>query len=197
MNNTEKWPGLWLALFGLAVLMVATRYHHLGSALHLPDASMAVFFLGGLLASRMRACHWAFAGFMTLAVLIDAWAVGLDRVSDHCITLAYAFLLPAYATLWYAGRSCGWPTPHARPLLRTLAVGLLAASLSFLISNGAFYWLGGRYAEPHFAEYLARVWQWGPLFVRTTMGWLLLILTGYALVAHGLVLRSRAVARSA
>src|SRR5690606_27401011 len=33
----------------LMLLMAATRFHHLGSALHLPDASLAVFFIGGAL----------------------------------------------------------------------------------------------------------------------------------------------------
>ncbi|MCX7097836.1 MAG: hypothetical protein NTV43_08035 [Methylococcales bacterium] len=31
----------------LIALMVVTRYHHFGELLHLPDASMAVFFFAG------------------------------------------------------------------------------------------------------------------------------------------------------
>ena len=38
--------------------MVATRFHHLGSLIHLPDASMAVFFLGGLCLRRPLLCSW-------------------------------------------------------------------------------------------------------------------------------------------
>jgi hypothetical protein len=54
-------------------------------------------------------------------------------------------------------------------LLFSIAVALASATLSFAISNGAFYWFGGRYENPHVAEYVARFLQWGPLFVRTTM----------------------------
>ena len=36
----------------LATLMAATRFNHFGSAVSLPDASLAVFFLGGLYLSR-------------------------------------------------------------------------------------------------------------------------------------------------
>ncbi|HEY9131037.1 MAG TPA: hypothetical protein VIM98_04710 [Dyella sp.] len=143
----------------LIACMIATRFKHFGDVLHLPDASMAVFFIGGVYLRR----HLAFAGFMTLAVLLDWVSVSYAGVSDFCITPAYVFLLPAYASLWYAGRLCGM-----RSGLAMLAVGFVAACASFAISNGGFYWLGGRYAQPHVSEYLARLWQWGPLFVRTT-----------------------------
>ncbi len=37
--------------FILALAMLATRFHHFGSSMNLPDASLAVFFLLGLLSS--------------------------------------------------------------------------------------------------------------------------------------------------
>ena len=166
---------------GFAAVMIATRFHHFGTVLHLPDASMALFFLGGLWLRR----HLAFAAFMALAVLLDWVSVSYAGVSDFCVTPAYSFLLPAYAVLWYAGRL--WSarmasTPVA--LAGAFAVALLAASLSFAISNGAFYWLGGRYANPHMAEYFARLWQWGPLFVRTTLSYVAVALAGHALLSR-------------
>ena len=164
-----------------AAVMIATRFHHFGTALHLPDASMALFFLGGLWLRR----HLAFAAFMALAVVLDWVSVSYAGVSDFCVTPAYSFLLPAYAVLWYAGR--WWSvrmaaTPMA--LAGAFGVALLAASLSFAISNGAFYWLGGRYANPHLGEYFARLWQWGPLFVRTTLTYVAVALAAYAALAR-------------
>ena len=164
-----------------AAVMIATRFHHFGTALHLPDASMALFFLGGLWLRR----HLAFAAFMALAVLLDWVSVSYAGVSAFCVTPAYSFLLPAYAVLWYAGRL--WsarmaPTPAA--LTGAFALALLASSLSFAISNGAFYWLGGRYANPHVAEYVARLWQWGPLFVRTTLSYVAVALAAYAVLSR-------------
>lgn len=164
-----------------AAVMIATRFHHFGTALHLPDASMALFFLGGLWLRR----HLAFAAYMALAVGLDWVSVSYAGVSDFCVTPAYSFLLPAYAVLWYAGRL--WsarmaPTPVA--LIGAFGVALAAASLSFAISNGAFYWLGGRYANPQMGEYLARLWQWGPLFVRTTLTYVAVALLAYAVLAR-------------
>jgi hypothetical protein len=160
----------------LTLLMVTTRFKHFGDALHLPDASMAVFFLGGLYLRR----HVAFVFFVLLAVLLDYVSIRYAGVSDFCITAAYAFLPLAYAALWYGGRLYARElTGSTRSLLGAFLVALVCATLSFAISNASFYWLGGRYAQPHMTEYLQRLWQWGPLFVRTTCGYI-----AVALVLH-------------
>jgi hypothetical protein len=165
----------------LALVMVSTRFKHFGDVLHVPDASMALFFLGGLYLRR----HWTFVVLVALAVALDWVSVSYAGVSNFCVTVAYSFLPLAYAVLWYAGR---WYAPHLRagwlPLLGAFGVALLAASLSFAISNGSFYWLGGRYANPHIAEYVSRLWQWGPLFVRTTLTYV-----AVGLVAHAVCVR--------
>lgn len=166
----------------LAVAMVATRFHHFGSVLHLPDASMAVFFLGGLYLRK----HLQFALFLALSVLIDWLSVGVMGNSAFCITAAYAFLPLAYGALWYAGRgfAASFDASKFSSLVLALGVAFVGASVSYLISNGSFYWLGGRYADPYFAEYVARAWQWGPMFVRTTMTYVVV-----ALAAHAVMLR--------
>jgi hypothetical protein len=172
------------ALFGLLVLvMMATRFKHFGDVVHLPDASMAVFFIGGLLLRR----HGMFVALVALAVGLDEVSIHYAGISDFCVTPAYAFLPLAYAVLWYGGR---WYAPRLHlstaSLLGAWGWALLAASLSFAISNGSFYWLGGRYAQPHVSEYVSRLWQWGPLFVRTTLAYVTVSLVAYA-VAAGLM----------
>ena len=168
-------------LFGLLVLvMLSTRFKHFGDVLHLPDASMAVFFMGGLMLRR----HWMFASLVALAVGLDGVSIQYAGVSDFCVTPAYAFLPLAYAVLWYGGR---WYAQrlqvNAASLIGAWGLALLTASLSFAISNAAFYWLGGRYTQPHFTEYLSRLWQWGPLFVRTTLAYVTVALVAYAVTA--------------
>lgn len=168
----------------LALVMLATRFKLLGDMVHLPNASMAVFFLGGVYLRRQA----TFALMVVLAVLIDWVSVSGAGASSYCITAAYAFLPLAYAVLWYAGRTYA---PHLTGRVHSLAgaagVALAASTVSFAISNGAFYWLGGRYAEPNVAQYVARLWQWGPLFIRTTMAYVAL-----ALVAHAVCERRAA-----
>lgn len=57
---TTKQQFVLLALF--ALLMAATRFHHFGSALFLPDASLAVFFLAGFYLSGGDGAGGAVAG---------------------------------------------------------------------------------------------------------------------------------------
>lgn len=166
-----------LIALALVVLMVGTRFKHFGDALHLPDASMTVFFLGGLYLRRF----WAFAGFVALSVLIDEVSIHYAGISDFCVTVAYAFLPLAYLMLWLGGR---WAGRQLDDQPRSYAYGwlaaLVAAAASFAISNGSFYWLGGRYVHPHMSEYLARLGLWGPLFLRTTMSYVTVALLLHA-----------------
>lgn len=167
------------ALF--AVIMIGTRFHHFGDMLHLPDASMALFFLGGIYLRK----HLAFLAFVVLSVLIDWYSVSYAGVSDFCITVAYSFLPLAYAVLWYGGRLLA---PRFDGSLRSYGLVFLgvvvAATLSYAVSNGAFYWLGGRYANPHMGEYLSRFMQWAPLFVRAAAMYVLAALVVHAVVAR-------------
>src|SRR5690606_19059378 len=84
----------------LMLLMAATRFHHLGSALHLPDASLAVFFIGGALLPMM-----GFIALLTGAVGIDVLAMALSDRSGgafglgFCFTLSYAALPLGYGAL--------------------------------------------------------------------------------------------------
>ena len=165
-----------LLFAALVLVMLTTRFKHFGDVLHLPDASMAIFFIGGLFLRK----HWAFAVFILLAAGLDEVSIHYAGISDYCVTVAYAFLPLAYAALWYGGRLYSSSLrADALPLVGAWCVALLSASLSFAISNGSFYWLGGRYANPHMAEYLERLSQWGPLFVRTTMGYVTVALVAY------------------
>jgi len=164
-----------------ALVMMATRFKHFGDMLHLPDASMAVFFLGGVYLRR----HGAFVAMLLLAVALDWVSITYAGVSDFCVTAAYAFLPLAYGVLWYAGRGYAPKlTGQLRSLAGVFGVALLAATVSFAISNGSFYWLGGRYPDPNVAQYLARLWQWGPLFVRTTMSYIAVALVVHAACAR-------------
>jgi len=146
----------------LVALMAATRMHHFGSALHLPDASLAVFLLAGF----FIASPLLFAGLLLEAGALDYVAINYLSVSDWCITPAYWFLIPTYAVLWYAGRYYARIHQHS---LRSLGVfaGISAAALSvaFFISNGAFYRFSGRYPDISLAEYAARVAEYYPQYL--------------------------------
>jgi len=146
----------------LAALMAATRFHHFGSAAYLPDASLAVFFLAGF---YVRGA-WLLPLLLVEAAVIDYLAVSVGGVSDWCITPAYAFLLPTYATLWLGGR---WNAQLYRPDWRTLVTlgGILSltTSAAFLISNGGFFFFSDRLGDMGWFEYSRQIAHYFPLYL--------------------------------
>jgi hypothetical protein len=151
----------------LAALMAATRFNHFGTAVSMPDASYAVFFLGGLyLARSVRVSAAAFIVLILEAGLIDVYATSVQGISEWCMTTAYWFLIPTYGGLWLVGH---WSvTRHTRngqamggSGLFVLALAAWAAcSFAFMFSNAAFYLFSERFAEMSMVEYASRVFQY-------------------------------------
>jgi hypothetical protein len=165
MNNIQtKTFAIFVAL---AALMAATRFDHFGSAVSLPDASYAVFFLGGLyLAGFTRASAAAFSVLIIEAGLIDYYATSVQGISDWCMSPAYWFLIPTYGSLWLVGRwFASRNTMHERSLKGKAWIGMgvaawVGSSFAFVFSNATFYLFSGRFAEMSAAEYASRVAQY-------------------------------------
>ena len=162
--NIKQWlKSDYLPLF-LIALMIMTRFHHFGDVLHLPDASLAVFFFAGLYRKK------ALLGFLLImAGLIDYIAIK-NGTSDYCVSAAYMFLIPTYATMWLGGRYCStFKTLQASDLVKSVGLLMLAATSAFVISNGSFYVLSGKFDALSFLEYVARVEQYYLPYVASTL----------------------------
>ncbi|MEN8260750.1 MAG: hypothetical protein ABFS02_09230 [Pseudomonadota bacterium] len=143
-----------MGIVALAALMAATRFHHFGSPFALPDASLAVFFLAGLLIAN----PWFFWVLLLEGGFIDYLAISVGGVSDWCVTPAYLFLLPTYGAMWLGGRrAVRFDGRSARSLAAMGGLLIVSSSVAFLISNGSFYLLSGRYDGIRAADYLARI----------------------------------------
>lgn len=151
---------LWIAT-ALVTLMAMTRFNHFGSSAALPDASYAVFFLGGLFLGRVRAALAILAVLLVEAALVDYYAINFAGVSGWCVTQAYGFLVFAYSALWFVGR---WYAPRhelsGKGLLGLFAAAAVAGSLAFVIANVSFYLLAGYFGSMGIAEFTASVAQY-------------------------------------
>lgn len=183
-SPTSPWlkPGQLTALGLLAAWMLMTRLPDLSQLVHLRDASMAVFFIGGLLIGRA----WGFSALLALAVGIDMLVFARVDALHLCFTPAYAFLLPAYAVLWWGGRALGRLAEQRQlPPLGFLAVGvltgLLAALGSFLLSNASFYLFSGAFGELSMGGFASQFLRYAPSFVGVGVGWIALGLMTCAL----------------
>jgi hypothetical protein len=155
----------------LAVLMAATRFNHFGSAVSLPDASLAIFFLGGLYLARFaRASMAAFVVLILEAGWVDYYATSVQGVSDWCMTSAYWFLIPTYGSLWLVGR---WfalrHTLEGRGLAGLALTAWAASSFVFVFSNTAFYLFSKYFTEMSAVEYASRVSQYYVSYVSVAM----------------------------
>ena len=181
-----------IAIFtALAALMAATRFNHFGSAVSLPDASYAVFFLGGLfLARSFRISLAAFIVLILEAGLIDYYATSVQGISDWCMTPAYWFLIPTYGSLWLVGRWFAMRRILEGKGLTVLALAAWAASsFAFVFSNATFYLFSNRFADMSAVEYTSRVAQYYTSYVSMA---LLYIFCAVALhMAAGIVSRPR------
>ena len=149
-----------LVLSLLVLLMAGTRLNHFAPV---PDASWAVFFIGGFYLRNWT--RWAFPLLMGLAVVVD-WVVisnqGMSFWQHYCVSAAYWMLIPAYFAMWAGGMLLR--RYYTGASLKSL--GLLAASvigsvaLCHLIAQGSFYWISASVAEPSVAGWAKNYSDW-------------------------------------
>lgn len=169
----------------LAALMAATRLHHFGAV---PDASWAVFFIGGFYLSTWT--RWAFPLLMALAVLVD-WIVirgqGMDFWSHYCVSPGYWALVPAHLAMWAGG---WWLQRATGGRLAWRTAGLLVASVAVaaaachLFAQGGFYWLSDTVADPTLAGWWKNYSDWLPAYLRVSA-----MYVGIAAALHAVAVR--------
>ncbi|KRG66865.1 membrane protein [Stenotrophomonas terrae] len=144
----------------LVLLMAGTRINHFAPV---PDASWAVFFIGGFYLRNWT--RWAFPLLMGLAVVVD-WAVissqGMSFWQHYCVSAAYWMLIPAYFAMWAGGmllrRYYRSASLKSLGLLAVTVIGSVA--LCHLIAQGSFYWISASVAEPSFAGWAKNYSDW-------------------------------------
>lgn len=177
----------------LAMLLIATRGQHFATLHTLPGASWAVFFLAGVYLRSV----WVLPGMLAFVWGLDFTPHLLSGASlaeimsggqAFCLTPAYFFLLPAYGALWLSGR---WYAGRHRfektTLLPLAAAMLVGAAVCELFSSGGFYFFSGRFAEPTFAEFGARLVKFFPFSLQSVAFYVGITALVHALfgLAHG------------
>lgn len=148
----------------LATLLVLTRSQHFADLHNLPGASWAVFFLAGVYIQS----RWGLTGFLSIAFLLDL-SVYWSGVNSACFTPAYAMLLPAYASLWLAGRWYAKQHDFTLSSLLFLGGAVLVGTFSCeLLSSGSYYLLSGKF-EPSLSEFASRLVQYYPSYLASTV----------------------------
>ncbi|MCE9634019.1 MAG: hypothetical protein K8Q92_07525 [Methylophilales bacterium] len=161
----------------LAFFMLLTRGSHVLTAVALPDASLALFLLGGLMLKR---ANW-FVALVALATAIDFGAASIDSLYAFCITNGYWGMFPTYTVMWLGGR---WLAKQydAFSALPYAVVGLVSTSVAFVISTQTYYLFSGRFPNTGVLETMQYGWEYLPSYLGFTAMYL-----GLAwMVTHGL-----------
>lgn len=169
-----------LVLACLALLMAGTRADHFGP---LPDASWAVFFVGGFALSAWT--RWAFPLLMALAVAVDYVVIrrsGLDFWQHYCVSPAYWCLVPAYFSMWAGGlwlrrRGVGVDLRSAGLLAASLVVSVTVCQL---ISQGSFYWISDVVTAPTLAGWWDNYVTWLVPYMTTASAYVAVAAGGWA-----------------
>lgn len=155
----------------LLALLAVTRVGHFGTAVSLPDASLAVFLLGGAWLGGWR----AFAAYAAVAFGIDVFLARTAVEAGWCLTPAYGGLVAAYGAVWLLGHVLA-RTPGL-PVLRLAGLGLAAVAVHFLIANASFWAFSGYFTTMGAADYGQAVLKYLPPYLASTalylaLGWI-------------------------
>ncbi|HEY0562004.1 MAG TPA: hypothetical protein VGD04_01640 [Methylophilus sp.] len=146
----------------LAFFMLLTRGSHVLTQFSLPDASLALFLLGGMyLGSKLASRALWFAAFFVLASVIDFGAAGLDPAQGFCLTDGYWGLIPAYAGMWLGGMWLAKRNDAFSALPYTL-VTLGTTLVAFVISTQTYYLFSGRFPAQGLLESMQHGWEYLP-----------------------------------
>jgi hypothetical protein len=157
--------------FAVAGLLLATRFEHFGA---LPDASLAVFLIGGMLLGGAL----PFAALFALAFAVDLAAVEVESWRVYYMTPAYWGLLPTYGLLWLGGRSLA-RSPHPFAPARLMMAGVVLFAAAFVVSNLGWWALSYRFDLP-LAAFCLAVAGYFPSYLGSGM----LYLGLFALMVH-------------
>ena len=179
VTNKTFWPIFII----LSVLMIMTRPYHFSSALHLPSASLAVFFLGGFFLKTNK----TFWGFFALSVSIDLASSYARGAFGDCITVSYPFLVVGYFALWQTGKWCFFNVAQvniALAIAKNLAGLFIASSVAFFTSNASYYLISGKFPDLSWLQYSGRVAKYYLPYIQSPFLYVAVALAIYCLFSQ-------------
>jgi len=153
----------------ITFFMLLTRGSHVLTHVSLPDASLVLFLLGGLLLKRTA---W-FAAFFVLATVIDFGAAAFDPAQGFCLTDGYWGLIPAYGAMWLGGlwlaKQQDVFSTKLSAVMNYVLVSLGTTFVAFVISTQTYYLFSGRFPAEGLIESMQHGWEYLPNWMGFSM----------------------------
>jgi hypothetical protein len=148
----------------LFAVMILTRGSHITTVYSLPDASFAIFLIGGMLLKKPK---WFIALFI-FSVLIDLTTLSFNSVYQIPINFGYWGLLPSYGIMWFFGLRIA----NTKSFLRFATFGVIATLVTFVISTQTYNLLSGTFPDITIKESIQTGWEYLPQSFVFTMSYL-------------------------
>ena len=149
----------------LVLLMCLTRGSHFLSPFALPDASFAVFLIGGMLLKKPK----GFISLFTFSVVIDLVTLSMSSNNQIPINIGYFGLLPSYGVMWLFGSRIA----NTKSFLKFAAFGIISTLITFVISTQTYNLLSGTFPDITIKESIQTGWEYLPQSFIYTMTYLL------------------------
>jgi hypothetical protein len=162
MNLTYK---KYFSISVILFLMVLTRGSHPLTSISLPDASFALFLIGGMLLKKPK---W-FISLLTFSFVIDLVTLSMNNTYQIPINLGYLGLLASYGIMWFFGSRIA----NTKSFLEFAAFGIFSTLISFVISTQTYNLLSGTFPEITIKESIQTGWEYLPQSFIITMSYLL------------------------
>jgi len=148
----------------LVFLMLLTRGSHLLTSVSLPDASFALFLIGGMLLKKPK---W-FISLFAFSAVIDLVTLSMNTIYQIPINLGYLGVLASYGIMWFFGLHIG----NAKSFSKFVALSVLATLIAFLISTQTYNLLSGSFPDITIKESIQTGWEYLPQSFVFTMSYL-------------------------
>jgi hypothetical protein len=148
----------------LFAVMILTRGSHITTVYSLPDASFAIFLIGGMLLKKPK---WFIALFI-FSVLIDLTTLSFNSVYQIPINFGYWGLLPSYGIMWFFGSRIA----NTKSFLKFATFGVIATLVTFVISTQTYNLLSGTFPDITIKESIQTGWEYLPQSFVFTMSYL-------------------------
>ena len=162
MNLTYK---KYISISVILFLMALTRGSHLLTAISLPDASFALFLVGGMLLKKPK---W-FISLLTFSFVIDLVTLSMNTTYQIPINVGYLGLLASYGIMWFFGSRI----TNTKSFLKFVAFGVISTLITFVISTQTYNLLSGTFPDITIKESIQTGWEYLPQSFIYTMSYLL------------------------
>lgn len=146
-------------------LMYLTRGSHITTIHLLPDASFALFLIGGILLKNPK---W-FISLLVYSVVIDLVTLSMNSLYQIPINLGYLGLLFSYGIMWFFGLLIA----KTKSFSRCAVFAVIATLITFVISTQTYNLLSGTFPNITIKESMQIGWEYLPQSFIYTMSYLL------------------------